>query len=279
VWDAASTIALRPDDNPSTVSRTILATIKSDTATTTAKWNADGSTLAIGERNGKLHLWDCETKRTKSMTGYSPVHALAWSSDGARIAAAGDSHVTLWDVAKRTAVSKLRSRNRGTVQAVAFSPDGAALASAGLTERACVWDTRREAVTSMLNSPRSFAAGAAWRPDGGMLATLSTRGTVRLWLMPQGQLISEERPVTAATDEVMVGPAGLGFSPDGRLLVAPRGKGVWVMDVGRKRELAVLRGHCGRVRAAAFSPDGTMVASASEDGAVLMWGLKDSKEV
>ena len=113
-----------------------------------------------------------------------------------------------------------------------------------------------------------------------MLATLSTTGTVRLWQMPEGRLLAEKRPGgLPPTDQEMLGPAGLGFSPDGRLLVAPRGEGVWVMDVERQREVVVLRGHGGRVRAAAFSPDGTKVVSASDDGTARVWGLEDSQEV
>ncbi|MCB9565701.1 MAG: hypothetical protein H6710_00475 [Myxococcales bacterium] len=34
---------------------------------------------------------------------------------------------------------------------------------------------------------------------------------------------------------------------------------------------AILRAHSGAVRAAAFSPDGETIASAADDGAVILW--------
>ena len=273
VWDTMSTSA-----QPYPIVATI--NLNSDSAAKTASWSTDGSTLAIGGDDGKLRLWSRATLKTASMARFrtGPVHALSWRPDGKTIASADHSGITLWNVAHR-AVSSTLHGHRGAVQAVAFHPDGAALASAGLDEFVLVSDIRSDAIAARLDAPRSLSAGAAWRPDGGMLATLSTMGTVRLWLMPEGRLLAERRPATAATDKAMLGPAGLGFSPDGRLLVAPRGEGVWVMDVEMRRVVAVLRGHGGRVRAAAFSPDGTMVASASEDGTARVWGLGDREEV
>ncbi len=272
LWDAVSTNAQPPLGGL----RPVIATIESDEATQTASWSADGSTLAIGMCNGILRLWASATKKAKYMRDQSePVHAHAWSPDAKLIAAAGDSGIIwVWDVARRAVVSKLAKIQTGVVQAVAFRPDGTALALAGRDERVRIWDIGSATVTTTLETPRSFSAGAAWRPDGRMLATLSSFGTVRLWGMPEGRLTAERRPATAATDKEMVGPAGMGFSPDGRLLVAPRGENVWVMNVGSQCQAMVLRGHYGRVRAAAFSPDGTMVASASEDGTARVWGLE-----
>ena len=106
-----------------------------------------------------------------------------------------------------------------------------------------------------------------------MLATLSTMGTVRLWQMPEGRLLAEMQPATVATDEAMAGPAGLGFSPDGRLLAVPCGELVRVFDVASRTVAAELVGHAGAVRWAEFSADGALLASASEDGTARVWGL------
>src|SRR5262249_26068685 len=53
----------------------------------------------------------------------------------------------------------------------------------------------------------------------------------------------------------------------------PQPKGPWlrVWDVTARREVATLTGHRYVVSALTFSPDGTRLASAGRDGAVILW--------
>src|SRR5262249_54318064 len=78
---------------------------------------------------------------------------------------------------------------------------------------------------------------------------------------------------------------GLCFSPDGTRLAgghswltrenpAPR-LGVWA--AGRGQQLLPLSGHSERVNAAAFSPDGTRLATASHDTTVKVWDARSGQ--
>jgi WD40 repeat protein len=64
------------------------------------------------------------------------------------------------------------------------------------------------------------------------------------------------------------------ISRDGRLVAAfDRDHAVRVFDGSGGRELALLRGHRGGLQAIRFSPDGRRLATASEDGTILVWDV------
>jgi ferric-dicitrate binding protein FerR (iron transport regulator) len=148
----------------------------------------DGTTVAVGYRDGKVRLWDLQTGRlVQVLAGHTgEVKALAFQPGGPLLASgARDGTVRLWSPTTGAEVRCLRGPAR-EVRCLAFAPDGQTLAS-GHAGIALLWDVASGQKRSTLKAHKLAITALAYLADGKTLATAGWDRTVKLWrLAPAG---------------------------------------------------------------------------------------------
>ncbi|HSH82642.1 MAG TPA: WD40 repeat domain-containing protein [Herpetosiphonaceae bacterium] len=102
-------------------------------------------------------------------------------------------------------------------------------------------------------------------PDGRTLASTDHNGQVQVWNVADGSLVR-----TLAGYRVA-------YAPDGRVLATADNRQIHLWQAADGAKLATLSGHGSWVMGLAFSPDGTLLASASRDKTVRVWRVEDGK--
>ena len=232
---------------------------------------------------------------TASLSGLTEAYGLAYSPDGATLAASGlvpstgeakQGAVQLWDVREQYRPRRLGEPLTGhadVVYDVRFSPDGELLATAGLDGKVILWNTADPAMPERIGDPLTGHTGGvtavAFARDRPVLATAGLDGRVILWDLTEPTSPEPIGDPLVHDDQVW----SLALSPDDHLLVAGgRDGGLTIWDVEEAddpTQVAEQPGaHDGSVTAVAFNPAGDRLATGSADAQVTLWNVADPSE-
>src|SRR6185436_10725139 len=147
-----------------------------------------------------------------------------------------------------------------------------------------LWDTATWTTTHSVSLPASGAASGArdlyvepvFAPDGRRLVVLAG-DRIRVLQLPELEeigLLPDKIPIKRYSRPFIA------LSSDNHTLAIPGQQGfeIRLWDLDNRRELHVLTGHTDMVISAAFSPEGTMLATCSPDQTIKLWNV-DSGEL
>jgi WD40 repeat protein len=213
--------------------------------------------------------------------GGGPVRAATFSRNGRRLLTVAGRNVDIWRASDGEHL--LRRSAPTAVLAAALSPNGKRLVTGDASGRVLLW---------RLSSPTPDALGRAaaavlrvsFSGDGRRVISASSDRRVVIW-----PTSGDGTPVVFALPGT---PTDAALSPNGRVVLATvseRGTaGLW--DARTRRRLHVLGGRRlggptdeffspSPLRAAAFSPDGTLVVTARDNGVASVWNVKTGRRV
>jgi hypothetical protein len=208
----------------------------------------DYANLAIWQaflRDVDLHAVNfafADISKTIFTETFPSIFCVALSPDG-KLLAMGDyaSQIHVWQLADRQKLFTCQGHTR-PVWGLAFSPDGTRLYSSSDDETVRVWDATNGRLHQTLTGHTGMIRALALSPNGRLLATPSYDQTVRVWQVNSNQysVISSQSLNTEHWSLITV---------------------------------TTLTAHTGYVRAAAFFPDNTLLATGGADKIIHLWRI------
>ncbi|MEP7286721.1 MAG: NB-ARC domain-containing protein [Chloroflexota bacterium] len=238
-------------------------------------WSPDGKWLASSEWDNAIRLWN-PTTGVCVRTLHHPddpanfFSALDWSPDGTRFACGTSQRgVQVFEIT--SALPRwVGSPFPSVIQSVAWSPDGRQLAGAG--GGSCIvylWDAEDGTLLHSLEGHAGAINCLAWSPDGRYLASGSRdkeAGELFVWDTQCKECIytfmahpGTIQAITWITNEEIITGDVTGILRWWR--------------VQNNEYLLTHETHIGSTRALKRNPDGTKLASCSDDGTIKIWDL------
>jgi WD40 repeat protein len=281
---------------------------------TAVSFDPSGGFVLTASRDGTAQVWDAEEGVSRSvLRGHSAAINTAVYKPGGDwvLTASADWTARLWDAMTGDTLLRFRG-HQSVVYSAVFNPEGDFVATASHDGTARVWDAipsgasdtppdgrdkdRPVKPIAVMRGHTGPVTSVWFSPDGRRLLTASQDGTARCWAVAGREkgkealfkLGGHDGPLTEAR-----------FSPDGTMIVtawgeltsdpqgwensarvvslAPGGGGSDVATLPTPAESA--KGHTAPVTFAAFSPDGSLVVTTSEDKTARVWGSNTWKHL
>ncbi|KAH8835756.1 WD40-repeat-containing domain protein [Flagelloscypha sp. PMI_526] len=292
LWDAMTgTLVLSPMEGHTARVRSVAFT-------------PDGRRIVSGSDDCTIRVWDAQSgiQILPPLEGHTGiVISVACSPDSSRIVSGSDDlTLRVWDVRNGTLCLPPLMGHTNWIWSVSFSPDGSQVISGSDDKTIRVWDAQTGApVLSPMKGHTCAIGTIACSPDGSRIVSGSDDATVRVWDASSGDQVlppleghchwvacvafstDSTRIVSGSRDRtvrVWDTQTGVQLLPVLEEPTPPPGTSDVVSSFDTTSDLPLssiyLEGHVSGVSSVAFSSDGSLFLSGSDDNTVRVWNAR-----
>jgi WD40 repeat protein len=266
-----------------------------------AAFSPDRQSVVTGSgQDAGAQFWNLANgQRIRRFEGHAGlVSSVAFSRKGDLITGSWDNTARLWNTATGKEVQRFEGHVQG-LSSVEFSPEGCSILTTSRNGSAQLWNLDSGQMIGRFNGLLPFDypthTGVAFSPDGRFVLTGSGNHP---WQTPHGKYDNDARLWDVASGQEVrrfkghtSGVWSVAFSPDGKYVLTGSGRfprfdpdqkadntaRLW--DIGTGQELRKFEGHSAAVRSVAFSPDGQVILTGSDDESVRLWETQTGREI
>ncbi len=231
-------------------------------------FSSNGSLLLSTSIDYRAIIWDLATQEPRLIVEpHEAFDALTcqFSPDDTMAVTTDDSEsVILWNTSTGEEIRRFLGQTDISTS-IAFSPDGNRLLVGSNDNVARIYEVDTGICLNILSGHTDDILHVAFNSDASVVATCAADNSVRIWNSVTGEEIN-------AFEDMVMRMEYVGFTPDDSMIIASGyDDKIHFFDSMLKTIVRTLSNHSDAVHCAVFNPDGTQLATVSEDGTCRTW--------